>query len=61
MQLSCGFGLYYDVMDYMAVGYSAINPIICFVFSSNYRQGLKRLMNSVRPSYMRKVQKSAGN
>ena len=31
MQLSCGFGLYYDVMDYMAVGYCAINPIICFV------------------------------
>ena len=61
MQLSCGFGLYYDVMDYMAVGYCAINPIICFVFSSNYRQGPKRLMNSVRPSYRRKVQKSAGN
>ena len=61
MQLSCGFGLYYDVMDCMAFGYFAINPIICFVFSSNYRQGLKRLMNSVRPSYRRKVQKSAGN
>ena len=61
MQLSCGFGLYYDVRDYMAVGHCAINPIICFVFSSNYRQGLKRLMNSVRPSYRRKVQKSAGN
>ena len=61
MQLSCGFGLYYDVMDYMAFGYCAINPIICLVFSSNYRQGLKRLMNSVRPSYRRKVQKSAGN
>ena len=45
MHLSCGFRLYYDVMNYMTVGYSAINPIICFVFSSNYRQGLKRLMN----------------
>ena len=44
-QFSCGFWLYYEVTYYMAVGYCAINPIICFVFSSNYRQGLKRLMN----------------
>ena len=44
-QFSCGFWLYYYVTYYMAVGYCAINPIICFVFSSNYRQGLKRLMN----------------
>ena len=44
-QFSCGFWLYYDVTYYMAVGYCAINPIICFVFSSNYREGLKRLMN----------------
>ena len=44
-QFSCGFWLYYEVTNYMAVGYCAINPIICFVFSSNYRQGLKRLMN----------------
>ena len=44
-QFSCGFWLYYEVTNYMAVGYCAINPIICFVFSSNYREGLKRLMN----------------
>ena len=44
-QFSCGFCLYYYVTYYMAVAYCAINPIICFVFSSNYRQGLKRLMN----------------
>ena len=44
-QFSCGFWLYYDVTYYMAVGYCAINPIICFAFSSNYREGLKRLMN----------------
>ena len=42
---SCGFWLYYYVTYYMAVGYCAINPIICFAFSSNYREGLKRLMN----------------
>ena len=45
IHFSCGFLLYYHVTYYMAVGYCAINPIICFVFSSNYRQGLKRLMN----------------
>ena len=45
IHFSCGFWLYYYVTYYMSVGYCAINPIICFVFSSNYRQGLKRLMN----------------
>ena len=43
--VSCGFWLYYYVTHYMAAGYCAVNPIICFVFISNYRQGLKRLMN----------------
>ena len=42
---SCSFWLYYYVTYYIAVGYCTINPIVCFVFSSNYRQGLKRLMN----------------
>ena len=45
IHFSCGFWLYYYVTYYMAVGYCAINPIICFAFSSNYREGLKRLMN----------------
>ena len=45
VDLSCGFVLYYYVTYYMSSGYFAINPIICFVFSSNYRQALKRLMN----------------
>ena len=45
IHFSCGFWLYYYVTYYIAVGYCAVNPIICFVFSSNYRQGLKRLMN----------------
>ena len=45
IHFSCGFWLYLDVAYYMAVGYCAINPIICFAFSSNYREGLKRLMN----------------
>ena len=42
---SCGFWLYLVVTYYMSSGYFAINPIICFIFSSNYRQALKRLMN----------------
>ena len=45
VQFSCAFLLYFDVAVLMTVAYCAINPIICFVFSSNYRQGLKRLMN----------------
>ena len=45
VDLSCGFFLYFEVTYYMSSGYFAINPIICFVFSSNYRQALKRLMN----------------
>ena len=43
--LSCGFQLYVDVTYCMAAAYCAINPIICFIFSSNYRQALKRLIN----------------
>ena len=42
---SCGFLLYVFVTSYMASAYGAINPIICFIFSSNFRQGLKRLIN----------------
>ena len=45
VQFSCAVLLYFDVAVVMTVAYCAINPIICFVFSSNYRQGLKRLMN----------------
>ena len=45
MDFSCGFWLYYYVTYYMSFGYFTINPIICFVFSSNYRQGLKKLVN----------------
>ena len=45
VHLSCAFQLYQIVTYFMSVGYCAINPIICFIFSSNYRQGLKRLLN----------------
>ena len=42
--LSCSFWIYYRVTRYMANAYCAINPIICFMFSSNYRKALKRLI-----------------
>ena len=42
--LSCSFWIYYEVTIYMATAYCAINPVICFMFSSNYRKALKRLI-----------------
>ena len=42
--LSCSFLIYWYVTYLTANAYCAINPIICFMFSSNYRQGVKRLM-----------------
>ena len=44
---SCSFQIYYNVtyQTYLtANAYCAINPIICFMFSSNYRQGVKRVV-----------------
>ena len=41
---SCSFRIYFEVTFYMATAYCAINPVICFMFSSNYRKALKRLI-----------------
>ena len=41
---SCSFWIYYAVTYYMITAYCAINPVICFMFSSNYRKALKRLI-----------------
>ena len=41
---SCSFLIYHAVAFYMAIAYCAINPVICFMFSSNYRKALKRLI-----------------
>ena len=43
---SCSFSLYYEVTFCIVDAYVAFNPIICFTFSSNYRLGHKRLINS---------------
>ena len=42
--LSCSFWIYYAVTIYVTRAYCAINPVICFMFSSNYRKALKRLI-----------------
>ena len=42
--LSCSFLISYVVSIYMSNAYCAINPVICFMFSSNYRKALKRLI-----------------
>ena len=41
---SCSFWIYWKVTVYMTHTYCAINPVICFMFSSNYRKALKRLI-----------------
>ena len=41
---SCSFWIYYKVISYVSNAYCAINPVICFMFSSNYRKALKRLI-----------------
>ena len=42
--LSCSFWIYDEVTGYVVIAYCAINPVICFMFSSNYRKALKRLI-----------------
>ena len=41
---NCDIRLFYEIAFFIAISNSAINPCICFIFSGNYRQGLKRLL-----------------
>ena len=41
---SCSFLIYWYVTYFLVHAYCAINPINCFMFSSNYLQGVKRLI-----------------
>ena len=41
---SCNFLRYDSFISFMAAANCTVNPIICLIFSSNYRQGLKRLV-----------------
>ena len=43
--LDCKFFVSFNVALFMAYANCAINPIICLTFTSNYRQGLRRLVN----------------
>ena len=51
--LPCGFWLYLEIAFFMAVSNCAINPCICFIFSGNYRQGLKRLLKCYNAAHDR--------
>ena len=42
---SCNFLLYDNFTYFMAAANCAINPMICLIFSSNYRQSLKKLFS----------------
>ena len=42
--VSCGFELYQEIARFMVCVSCAMNPCICFIFSGNYRGGLKKLL-----------------
>ena len=42
---SCGFQYITTVGHFLGYSYCAVNPCICFIFSGNYRQGLKNLLS----------------
>ena len=42
---SCGFHYFTSIAIFLAQSNCAVNPCICFVFSGNYRQGLKNLLS----------------
>ena len=46
--LPCGFFVFRNVTRFMPVLNCAVNPCICFIFSTNYRSALKRLFNCLR-------------
>ena len=43
MRSSCGMQYFGTIALLLAHSYCAVNPCICFIFSGNYRQGLKNL------------------
>ena len=44
MMSSCAFQYPAHIAFFLARSYCAVNPCICFIFSGNYRQGLKNLL-----------------
>ena len=51
--LPCGFFIFRGIIDFMAVSNCAVNPCICFLFSTNYRTALKRLFKCLRGAAQR--------
>ena len=45
MTSSCGMQYFKTIAFLLACSYCAVNPCICFIFSGNYRQGLKNLIS----------------
>ena len=45
MRSSCGMQYFKTIAFLLACSYCAVNPCICFIFSGNYRQGLKNLIS----------------
>ena len=52
--LPCGVSIYWCITHFMGVSNCAINPCVCFIFSSNYRGALKRLLKCFRCAAQRK-------
>ena len=44
MMSSCAFQYSVHIAFFLVRSYCAVNPCICFIFSGNYRQGLKNLL-----------------
>ena len=44
MMSSCAFQYSIHIVIFLATSYCAVNPCVCFMFSGNYRQGLKNLL-----------------
>ena len=44
MMSSCAFQYSTNIANFLVLSYCTVNPCICFIFSSNYRQGLKNLL-----------------
>ena len=42
---SCSFEYFLSIATFLANSNCAINPFICFIFSGNYRQGIKNLLS----------------
>ena len=47
IEMSCGFKYCSSVAFLMANANCAMNPSICFIFSRNYREGLKTLLREI--------------